>query len=685
MTARPEIFRARILQGIVIDQVKLPVLLFLFATFGFPAALESNELPHRLPRLISVFPQGSRPDARLQAEILGEFLDRTSSVMFLDGSISGKIVNVHPTNLRLEFRVRAGASNGPHYFRVISPRGASNLLLFRVGDLSHVTEQEPNSTFAEANSVEPPVTINGRLNVDGDFDFYRFRAEAGQTLIFDLRAARNGNGLDAALILLDEQAREITRNEDYFIWDPFIEYKFERSGMYTVLVQPTHTQLDPNFTYQLDIRTAPHLETVSPISVMPGASLEARLYGAGLLDKSARLLFTRDGAVAAGFDGRILETRDSSARIHIEVPDNAHAGAYQLALVTPTGCSDTTTFLVDRTPVYKGSDLIQPPVSVTRTAHYPDSEQFRFAAQKGQALVFEVRAHRFGSPVDSVLRILDDKGKQLAVNDDGDFPGVADNKDSRVFYTFDADGLYAVEMRNLVRVTGENFPYQLLIYPPVPHANVMLVNDQPYVDADGSGLIKVTAERLYGFDGPVELSVTGLPEGVSADAAVISPGQTNASIPLHARGAHPGVYSNVQVFAKGVEEPAWRSVKISGGEGEGQAFARVDHATLVVSERPLFALEAEATRVNLVRGGNVDIPVQIQRAKDFAADIHFQVEGLPPGVTAEPLIAQDGLSNVKIRLTASSSSATGRTKEIAVIGVAEGHVEEAPIISVQVD
>ena len=76
--------------------------------------------------------------------------------------------------------------------------------------------------------------------------------------------------------------------------------------------------------------------------------------------------------------------------------------------------------------------------------------------------------------------------------------------------------------------------------------------------------------------------------------------------------------------------------------------------------------------MNLVRGGNVDIPVQIQRAKDFAADIHFQVDGLPPGVIAEPLIAHDGLSNVKIRLTASSSAATGRTKEIAVIGTAEG-------------
>ena len=140
--------------------------------------METAELPHRLPRLISVFPQGSRADATVQAEILGEFLDRASSVVFLDESISGKILDAQPTHLNLEFSVGAGATNGPHYFRVVSPRGASNLLLFRVGDLPHVTEQEPNSTFAEANPVEPPVTINGRLNVDGDQLDHRFHIQS---------------------------------------------------------------------------------------------------------------------------------------------------------------------------------------------------------------------------------------------------------------------------------------------------------------------------------------------------------------------------------------------------------------------------------------------------------------------------------------------------------------------------
>lgn len=413
--------------------------------------------------------------------------------------------------------------------------------------------------------------------------------------------------------------------------------------------------------------------------------MEATLYGAGLLDKSAKLEFTRGGSTAQGFGGRILEMRDSSALVHIEVPQDAVPGAYEVTLSTLSGRSDSAIFLVDPTPVHHGSDAIQPPVSITGTMRYRDPERFWLEAKKGQTLVFEVRAHRFGSPADSVLRILDDKGKTLAMNDDADFPGVADNKDSRILHSFAADGRYQVEVRNLVRVTGEDFPYQLLVYPPSPQANVMLSSDQPYVDADGDGVIEVSVERLFGFDGPVELSVIGLPDGVVAETAVIPPGENKAKIQLHARNVKAGVYSNVQVFGKGVEQPAWRSVKISGGEGEGQTFFRVDRAVLVVAERPLFVLEAEVSRVNLVRGGKVEIPVQIQRAKDFTADIELQVEGLPPGVTAEPLIVHDGQSNVKIRLIAGSAAATGRTKEIALIGVANSHVEEAPAISVQVD
>ncbi len=642
-----------------------------------PLGAKDPEVRHRLPVLSSVFPQGAQPGSKLQVEVLGEYLDRAQGVVFLDTSIRGRVLEGSHTRLKLEFEVAPEASLGPHYFRIVSPRGPSSLLLFRAGDQPHRPEHEPNNSLEEAEEVPLPVTINGRLNVDGDFDFYRFRAESGQTWIFDLRAARNGNGLDAALILLDSEGRKLAHSEDFFIWDPFFVYKFEKTGAYCVVVQPTHARIDPTFAYQLDIRTAPHLETVSPISLRPGATAEATLFGAGLLGSGAKLWFD-----SAGFEGEVLDMRGSTARVRLRVPSDAREGPYQLALATSGGRSDPATFLVDATPLHQGGESIAPPVSIVGTARYRRPEWFQFEVKENQSLVFEVRAQRFGSPVDSILRILDDKGKEIAVNDDANFAGVQFNKDSRIAHTFKKAGRYQIEMRNLWAVTGEDFPYQLVVHAPQPAFELMLASDQPYVYAGGAGSLKVTSVRKDGFEGSIPIRVAGLPPGVSAEPAEIPAGKNEAEIRFQATDAKPGAHAQIRVMA---DVPAWRSVRISSGGGEGATFARVDQATLVVVERPEFALEAAASNVNLVRGGSAEIPVEIRRSAEFRGEIRLALENLPPGASAEPTVAAVDAKSVTIRVRASEKAAPGRYSRVAILGSSNGHTEEAPKITLQID
>ncbi|MBI3697103.1 MAG: PPC domain-containing protein [Acidobacteria bacterium] len=655
-------------------------LLALFLTLVAWAAAEDTpkaKVRHRLPALSSVFPQGSEPGRKLRVEALGEYLDRAQAVVFLDPAISGRVLESTYTRLELEFEVAAGAALGPHYFRVVTPRGASSLLLFRIGDQPHRLEHEPNDSLEQAEEVPLPVTLNGRLNVDGDFDFYRFRAEQGQTWIFDLRAARNGNGLDAAMILLDAEGRRLEHSEDKLIWDPFFTHTFAKSGQYYVVVQPTHRSNDPNFAYQLDIRQAPHLETVSPISLTPGAAAEATVFGAGLAGERPKLWFD-----AAGFEGDVLEMRGASARVKIRVPREARCGPHQIAIETAAGRSNPATFLVDDTPVHKGGESIEPPVSITGVARYRQPERFSFEAKEGQSLVFEVRAQRFGSPVDSILRILDAKGNQVALNDDANFAGVQFNKDSRISHTFKQAGRYVLEMRNLWAVTGEDFPYQLLVRPPQPGFELMLASDQPYVYPGETGTLKVTAVRRDGFDGPIKLNVTGLPAGITAEPVEIPSKKNDAEIHFRADGAKPGTYAQIQTVG---EQPAWRSVRISSGGGEGATFARVDQVTIAVVEKPRFALEAASTTVNLVRGGSAEVMVQIERGAEGMGEIRFWLENLPIGVTADAAVAPADAKNVRIRLRASQQAPRGRASRVAILGSGDRQVQEAPRISIVVD
>jgi len=640
-----------------------------------------DEVKTRLPVLTSVYPQGWTAGAKVPVTILGEYLDHSQSVIFLDPSVRGRVVEASFTRLALEFDVDPEAPLGPHYFRVVSPRGASNILLFRVGDQPHILEREPNSRFEDAQPVAIPATINGRLDFDGDFDFFRFRIPTkGDAWIFDLRSARNGNGLDPALILLDSRGRKLAHSEDTFIWDPFLAYTFEEPGEYWAVVQPTHVRLDPNFAYQLDIRKAPHLETVSPISIEPGATVEATLFGAGLTG-AGKLWFD-----APGFSGEILEMRGTTARAKIHAPESSAEGPRTLAVITAGGSSNPAQFLVDSTPRHKGGEQIRIPTSITGTARYRQAERFSFDVKEKDKLIFEVRAQRFRSPVDSILRILDEKGKEIAVNDDGAFAGVQFNKDSRIAQTFQRAGRYQLEIRNLWKTTGEDFPYELLVRPPRPEASLMLSTDHPYLYPGETGKLKVSVDRRDGFDGPVEIELAGLPPGITADPLEIPAGSKEGEVRLHCAAVPPGTHAQITVAGKGTG-PAWQSVKISSGGGEGATYATVREATLAVVEKPQFSLEAAVTTIDLVKGGTAEFVVGIKRAENFASPIRFSFENLPPGVTAENLTAAGADNSVRIRLKASVETRAGRYTRVAILGRAgeEGQIQEAPKVGITIN
>ncbi len=661
---------------------------YALALFLSVATSAGADVRHRLPALSSVFPQGSRPGATVKAEILGEYLDRPQAVVFPDGFASAKILGGTYTRLALEIAVNADAALGPHYFRVVTPRGASNLLLFRVGDQPHVDEREPNSSAENAQEITLPATVNGRLNVDGDFDFFKFHAKKGESWIFDVRSARNGNGLDPALILLDARGRKLAHSEDVFIWDPFLIHTFPADGEYFAVLQPTHNRNDATFAYQFDIRKAPQLETVSPIAMRPGETVDATLYGVGLSDSSSRLWFS-----AAGFSGEVREMRGSTAAVRIQVPANAPDGRYELALAGADGRSSTAAFLVDSTPRHKGGNRLEMPVSITGIARYREPERYAFDAKEGEALVFEVRAQRFGSPVDSLVRILDGVGKEIARNDDGDFPGAQFNKDSRISYKFKQAGTYQVEIRNLFKTTGENFPYQLLAGPPRPDVDLMLATDNPYVYQGGDrAKLKVTCTRRDGFDGPVTIQLSGLPEGVTADSLTIPEGENEGEFTLFAKGAIPGSFGQIRVSSvpalsgAAPVRTAWRSQRISSGGGEGAASARVERATVAVAEKPHFSLEALVTAVNLVRGGAAEFVVAIRRADGFRESIRFSIENLPPDVTLNEAVAGPDAAEVKLRLTAGAGARLGRAGRLAILGaVTGGETQEAPRVSLSID
>lgn len=373
----------------------------------------------------------------------------------------------------------------------------------------------------------------------------------------------------------------------------------------------------------------------------------------------------------------------NSARVRLRVPANTPDGPVELTLLTPGGRSNSIELLVDSTPRHPGGDRISPPTSITGVAKYRQPDLYRFTAQAGQTLVFEVRGQRFGSPVDLTMRLLDSVGKQVALNDDFTFVGGKFyQRDPRILHTFKEAGEYAVELRNVVQVVGERSPYQLLVRPPQPSYTLQLSNERPHVYPGGESPWKVSAQRLDGHNDPIALTLSGLPAGITADPVTIPAGKDEAAFLLRATGK-PGTAGFVTV--KSDRQNAWRSVRVSSGGGEGAAFTRLDQALLSISEKPNFSLEAQATNVNIPRGGSAVIPVAIRRENGFATPIAFTAENLPPGVTLEAVSASGDSNAVQLKITAAPDAALGRAPRVAILGSAAGESHEAPKITVQVD
>ena len=656
-------------------------------------AEDREEIPHRLPRTASVFPQGAAPGTTLEVEILGQDLDHPSGLIFLEPGIEGRISEGRHTRLAASLDIAPDARPGPHYFRVLTRRGASNVLLFRVGDQPHALESEPNGRLGEVQSIRVPATVNGRLDRVDDIDIFRFRPSAGGVWIFDLRSARNGSGLDPSLILLDAEGRKLGHSEDHFIWDPFFSREVDSDGEYFLVVQPTRGRARPTHGYQLDVRQAPHLSGLSPIALSAGATAEVTLHGAGLSDGQAKVEFS-----SQSLTGEVVAARGDLARLRIGVGPDVPAGRHSLALRTPQGRSNELEFWVHDLPLHRGGGRLAVPSALVGRARYERPQHYAFAAGAGETLVFAVRAQQLGSPVDMVLRIVGGAKEsilEIAENDDASLPGIRFNKDPKIVHTFEEAGEYELQARSLWRSDAPVQPFFLEVRTPRPRLELLLDSDSVAVPLHGEGRLGVSVHRIEGHAGGAELRVEGLPAWIRADPVQLPPESESPS----ATGAEPAKvefafraegeaasHAAIRVVEGRGGARAWRNARISSGGGEGATQTRVDEVAIAVAERPRFELEAQRSTVVLVRGGRATLPVDIRRESGFAGAVQLDFENLPGGVSFEPQTAGGLDAQVEVVLEAGQDAVKGSHSGVAVLASGpDGTTEQAPAITVVVN
>jgi hypothetical protein len=588
----------------------------LWAVSGLSTASAQIRKSHDEPHIDYVFPAGAQQGTTVDAVIGGQNLQGAQTVRVNSRGVTGSVTKaVDAKTVNVKLTVAADAEIGQREIRLMTPAGASNRFQFMVGQIPEIKEIEPNSEKSQAQKLAAlPVLVNGQI-MQGDLDYYRFTAKAGQKLVIQAEARKIlpfiadavPGWTDACLTLYEAGGRQLASVDDFrFKPDPVLFFDVPKDGEYLVEIRDIIFRGRADFVYRLSIGTLPYLTHLYPLGGRRNSTAKVQLFGVNLPVQ------TLDLALAG----------DSPAVRYVDVKQG---GMVSNAL--PFAVGDYPE-VEEKEPNDKFSEAMRVslPVTINGRIQTPDDEDhFVFSAKAGQKLVLEVFARRMDSPLDSILTLFNSKEQELAENDDtvdvGE-PLVTHHADSRLVFPVPADGDYTVRLRDVQGKGGPEYAYRLTIAPVRPDFSLHLSPDNPQVGQGDTTLLLVTAVRKDGFDGPIKLTAHDLPPGFAASDAVIQPGRTDAFMTLTAPANAPVGLSSPTVTGEAAIDGQTVTRKAVPGEDQMQAF--IYHFTVPSQEMLLSAAEAppftlavnlppERKPVEIPQGGEATVTVKVSR------------------------------------------------------------------------
>ena len=606
-----------------------------------------------------VTPPGAQQGSTIMLSLEGTNLTDARAVLFDDPALAGRIVTnedlgpdvperdpestgapiqdrARKCRLKLEVTLGAKAPLGRHSFRLLTPLGTTNAASFVVGRLPEVTELEPNGPPGGPQALTLPATVNGVLDKE-DLDRYRFEARAGQRLVFEATASRIGSTLDPVLRLMDASGHELARSRGSARPDALLAHTFAADGSFVVEVSDVLHGGGPGYFYRLTAGELPYLARVFPLGVRRGAAATVQVYGDNL------------GEAPASVDLAGLAPGKSNARVRVTPPRGE-----------PLNSIDVVVGDDPETQEREPNDLahaqpIAPPLTINgriEGAAGRDEDVFRFRATRGQTLVFTVMAARLGSPLDSVLEVLDARGHSVpratlrpvwqTTIDLRDHDSMG-NGMRLVSWSGIRPGDFLYVDRELVRVDE---------LPAHPDADVAFVSFR------GRRLaFEETTPEGHALSTPVYKVEVHRPGSTFPDNGM-------PVVTLYHRnddgGGSYGKDSRLTFVAPATGEYFLRLRDSRGLSGPDFAYRLT-----VAGPRPDFKLSVGTSAPNVPRGSRVPVNVAVERYDGFDGAVEVEVVGLPPGLQATAGTVRPGSSSVVLTLSAEGGSGgTGESPQL---------------------
>jgi hypothetical protein len=186
----------------------------------------------------------------------------------LGGTVNSEVdVNLAGVNLPVrKMKIKTG-SNAPdtQTIRVEKNGVFSNVRNFNISPLPSGFEIEPNNQASQAQVITNALVVDGTIGNPGDQDWFCFHGRQGEEKSIEVFARRLDSPLDARLVLLDAQQKELAVNDDItdkgcglltHAADSRINFKLPETGTYFVRLSDLQGKGGEEYAYRLMIGEA---------------------------------------------------------------------------------------------------------------------------------------------------------------------------------------------------------------------------------------------------------------------------------------------------------------------------------------------------------------------------------------------------------------------------------------------
>jgi hypothetical protein len=572
-----------------------------------------------------------------------------------------------PDTVKFKVTIPAGTPLGQVDVRVQGKYGTSNPRVFVVGDLEEVLEKEPNNDVDQAQKVALNCTINGTSLSGTDVDYYVFSAKKGQRVVLSCLASSIDSRFQPLLEVYDKEDRQLCSNRNYNGADALTDFVVPEDGDYHVrCFQFTHTARtaipggltagSSDSWYRLSISTAPWIDSVVPPTLEPGKPTPVTVFGRNLPEgKLDPLAKTEDGplekitmTVTALADGVGKMTFTGHVPAHAALLDG-----FELRVRNAVGSSNAFLLGIAKAPVIVDNgdnDTVAKAQAVALPCEIggaiekrQDRDWYKFTAKKGEIYNVEVLSNRLGAPAFMMIQLqrtdsaagktntavlhkspLNEPTPSLS-------PKFVDRtEDPRMFrFVVPTDGEYQLLVMSRAGDTlfGPRHSYAVRIIKEAPDFRVAAMSwaesypDVTTIPAGGQDAFSVVVYRTGEFAGDVELTIEGLPAGVSCPPQTLGAGTRKTTMVLTAAPGIPAWTGQVKIKAtatingaKVVREARPATITWPTQTDGGTSISRLDHSLwLSVNEKVAYTLSPSIDKAEIVQGDKANAKVKVNR------------------------------------------------------------------------